>query len=99
MSTLPFTLGPLFARYIRGDEGAVEVLGDALLEHGREPLPPLTETEARFDRVIAILSRRARTKIGCGGVPRVIGHFEKERPDERILFEALDVLEEGDEDL
>ena len=65
-------LAPLVADYIRDADGAHDVLRDALLERGVEPLPRAGEIVDRLDGVLARLSAIAQVRVASASVRRLV---------------------------
>src|SRR4051812_27027766 len=93
MEALDPRLGPLLAGYVRGSAGAAEVLHDAFLERGLEPLPIESDPSLRIERAWPLLSAAVRAKVGCASVRRVFSRFAGEMSDEPALERALEELE------
>lgn len=90
--TLDPKLAPLLAGYVRNDEGTAEVLHDAFLERGLEPLPITDDRCVRLERALALLSVTTQTQIGCASAQRVLGRVTQEFPNERAPAMALAAL-------
>jgi hypothetical protein len=86
-------LASLYAEYVRGDDGVVEVLGDALLERGEPPLPDNADAIARIEWVLARLPTATQLRIGCASVRRVMADHARPFPD---VEPALAALERGE---
>jgi hypothetical protein len=84
-------LAPLVADYVRGADGAADVLRDAFLERGLELLPPNDATEARLDGVLARLPTIDQLRIASASVRELVPGV-RDRKLQRQLAEGLDAV-------
>ncbi|MEO6775016.1 MAG: hypothetical protein ABI467_18770 [Kofleriaceae bacterium] len=85
-------LAPLIAEYIRGGEGAYEVLSDALLERSIEPLAAGDEPADRLDRVFVRLPVVDQVRIGSASLRRLVSEIVDHRV-RALVSAALDVVD------
>jgi len=82
----------LIAEYLRGVEGSHDVLRDAFLERGHEPLPLEGELEQRFETAFARLAKIDQVRVASASVRRLAGAID-DRTTHRQVVEALDAAE------
>jgi hypothetical protein len=87
-------LESLIVEYVRGVEGSYDVLRDAFLERGLEPLPADETATARLDSVFARLPKIDQVRVASASVRRLAPEIRDARVHAQVVA-ALDAVDAG----